>query len=101
MIEIVYLGGKNNGTSSKNGTTSEKSLDFIKINNGFDVEIKHSAFATVKTDIPYREEYFLKFIKRDNLIKIFYVFQELSVDEIKELSTQYWDKTYTIGYDFN
>lgn len=78
-----------------------KSLDFIKVNSGHTTEVKRQPFAVVTSEIPFQEQYYLKLIKRDSEVKAFYIFEELDVDTIKELSAEYWDKSYTIGYDFS
>ncbi|RKG55244.1 hypothetical protein D7V64_02715 [Acinetobacter cumulans] len=101
MIKIIYLGGRQNGKPGSSATGMNKQMDWIKENRGADYEVIKLPFQTITNEIPYLEEYYFKVIKKGNELKAFYILKDLSVEEIKKLSEEFWEQTYTLGYEFD
>lgn len=100
-MKVIYLGGRKSGNFSSNAVGMNKNMDWIKENRGTDVEVKNLSFQIITNNIPFCEEYYFKLIKKGNELKAFYIFKDLNLEEIKELSEEFWEQTYTLGYEFD
>jgi hypothetical protein len=94
-MKIVCLGGRKNGHA-----VAVKSVDVIYVNSGTDTVCANGGFQTSISQASFFEEYFLKFITRGKTTKIFYALSTLDMDEINDLSNEYWEVASIVGYIF-
>lgn len=99
-MEIVILGGQKHASKIKRHFTSSTSLDWryqhryektARIQNTFQAIIKQEWIV---------EEYYLKFITRQNETRIFYVIDGMDKELIKQYSSEFWEDTAIAGYSF-
>ena len=76
-------------------------MDFIQIDQGHDTKFEQHGASSTTSQIPFTDEYHLKLVKMGNELKAFYVIKDLESDEVKKLSKDHWDETYSLGYEFD
>ncbi|MBI1450383.1 hypothetical protein IL972_00325 [Acinetobacter sp. FL51] len=100
-MKIGYLGGVKNGLSANFLMGYDKtSLEWeIKRERPTQNFFQSGGTITYTINQDY-DLYNLRIITREKEQKFFYVFESLQLAEIESLSSDYWDKSETIGYVF-
>ncbi len=100
-MEIIVLGGQKHGNKIKRHFTSSTSLDWKYQHRYEKTRTESNTFQATITQEWMIEEYYIKFITRNNVTRIFYVIESLDVDSINKFSAELWDQTAIAGYTFN
>jgi hypothetical protein len=104
-MKIGYIGGNQKGESTYQVDSHYKSqeLDWLKrvdVTN----QNQHARMNSFQTSLNYEKKYELyklSILKKDGVMKFFYVLEGLSREEIQSQIEEHWDKSDTIGYDFD
>lgn len=94
-MNIVCLGGRKSGYPIK-----KNSSDLVYVNSGTETVCSEGGFQRSVSQESFSEEYFLKLITRGKTTKVFYALSTLDMNEINDLSREFWDVASIIGYLF-
>ena len=100
-MDIIILGGKKHAKKIERHFTSSSTLDWKYTYTYEKVTRQVTPFQTITNHEPIVETYYLRFITRGDITKVFYVWDKLELDLIKNFSKEFWEETAVAGYSFD
>lgn len=104
-MKIGFLGGVKSGkaTSAADDYYAEKLKWMVKAQTNKHIPLKRegSQREIFTPGVVEVEDYQLLILKKDKVLKFFYVLKGMTSDEIRDLLITHWDNSDILGYDFD